>query len=126
MQSALCDWSKYVVFCQNVDILGFVPNKQLADFVGGRILVWLQGYIGRFIIFFFFDKGGGGCWSGGGVTGPVDVLIAAPILPDGLLLDAQFLSPGSHPMCSLSSRVFQRNSSVCSKFESFCLLHLHY
>ena len=54
---------------------------------------------------------GGG---GGGVRGSIDVLIAAPIFPEGLLLGAQFLSPGSHLVCSLIYCVFLRNSSVCS------------
>ena len=51
---------------------------------------------------------------GGGMRGPVAVLFVAPIFPEGLLSGAQFLSLGSHLMCSLSSCVFQRNSSVCS------------
>lgn len=89
---------------QDINILGFMPDKQLADFVGGRILLWLQGYMRRFSTLFF--------WGGGSIRGPVAVLFAAPIFPEGLLLGAQFLSPGSHLMCSLSSRVFQRNSSL--------------
>lgn len=65
-------------------------DKQLAGFVGGRILLWLQGYIGRFSTLFFFW--GGGWVGGGGMRGPIAVQIPAPIFHEGLLLGAQFLS----------------------------------
>jgi hypothetical protein len=50
--------------CQNIDFLGFMPNKQLADFVWGRILLWFQEYIGRFftLCFFIWRWEVGGWW----------------------------------------------------------------